>query len=325
MSILTFTLDKNKKTTRTSFKREVYMKKNYNLYQVDAFTTKKFTGNPAGVITNADGLTDKEMQKIARELNNSETAFMFDSISDKYDVHTRYFTPTDEVPICGHATIASQYVRAIEHNLNSTRVLNKTGAGILPVDIEKIDNDYKISMTQGKIEFGTILVDEYRQILLDALGICEKDMIENFNIQIVSTGHSKVMVGIKSLDTLHRLNPDSKSLSELSKKIGCNGFYVFTLSPDDKEYLVNGRMFAPAIGIEEDPVTGNANGPLGAYLVKYKLVTTDNSMLKFKAIQGEAMNRKGTIEVNVKIENNEPVQVKVVGTAIIAFESKLQL
>lgn len=84
-------------------------------------------------------------------------------------------------------------------------------------------------------------------------------------------------------------------------------------------------MFAPAIGIEEDPVTGNANGPLGAYLVKYKLVTTDNSMLKFKAIQGEAMNRKGTIEVNVKIENNEHVQVKVVGTAIIAFESKLQL
>lgn len=301
------------------------MKKTYNLYQVDAFTTKKFTGNAAGVITNADGLTDEEMQKIARELNNSETAFMFQSHNVDYDVHTRYFTPTDEVPICGHATIASQYVRAIENNLENTRVLNKTGAGILPVDISKINNIYTISMTQGKIEFENILSGKERIMLLNALGIEEKNMLDNFEIQIVSTGHSKVMIGIKSIAILNNLNPDSKLLSELSSKIKCNGFYVFTLNPDDKDYLVNGRMFAPAIGIEEDPVTGNANGPLGAYLVKYKLVDTNNSMLKFKAIQGESMNRKGTIEVHVKIENNKPTQVNVLGTAIIAFESKLHL
>ena len=78
------------------------MRNMYNLYQIDSFTKEKLKGNPAGVITNADGLTEIEMQKIARELNNSETAFIFSSDSDEYDVHVRFFTPTHEVPICGH-------------------------------------------------------------------------------------------------------------------------------------------------------------------------------------------------------------------------------
>ena len=111
------------------------MVRKYNLYQIDSFTKEKFTGNPAGVITNADGLNDEEMQKIARELNNSETAFIFSSDSSEYDAHIRFFTPRNEVPICGHATIAAHYARAIENNLDTSRVFHKTGAGILPVDV----------------------------------------------------------------------------------------------------------------------------------------------------------------------------------------------
>lgn len=133
------------------------MARKYNLYQVDSFTKEKFTGNPAGVISNADGLTDYEMQKIARELNNSETAFIFSSNGNEYDVQVRFFTPTSEVPICGHATIAGHYVRAIENELETSRIYHKTGAGILPVDIIKENDDYKIIMTQGKIEFGEII------------------------------------------------------------------------------------------------------------------------------------------------------------------------
>jgi len=119
------------------------MTRKYNLYQIDSFTKEKLTGNPAGVITNADGLTDYEMQKIARELNNSETAFIFSSNSNEYDVHIRFFTPTNEVPICGHATIAAHYARAIENGLSTSRVYHKTGAGILPVDIVEENEDYK--------------------------------------------------------------------------------------------------------------------------------------------------------------------------------------
>ncbi len=100
------------------------------VYQVDSFTDKKFKGNPAGVVLNADGLTHDQMLKIARELNNSETAFVFSPASDDHDVWLRYFTPKTEVPICGHATIAAHYIRAIEENMPSCMFHHKTGAGI---------------------------------------------------------------------------------------------------------------------------------------------------------------------------------------------------
>lgn len=301
------------------------MTRKYNLYQVDSFTKEKFTGNPAGVITNADGLTDHEMQKIAREINNSETAFVFSSDSSEYDVHIRFFTPTNEVPICGHATIAAHYTRAITNGLNTSRVYHKTGAGILPVDIIKENEDYKIVMTQGKIVFGSIIDGIKKEELLVALNIKESDLLENYEIQIVSTGHSKVMVGIKSIETLNSLQPNYDALSKLSKTIECNGYYVFTVDSKDNDILIHGRMFAPAIGINEDPVTGNANGPLGAYLVSHNLVNHNNSLFKFKAKQGEAMNRSGIIEVEVKIEEKEPVEVKVSGSAVIVFQSEITM
>ncbi|NOW05118.1 PhzF family isomerase [Clostridium beijerinckii] len=301
------------------------MTRKYNLYQVDSFTKEKFTGNPAGVISNADGLTDYEMQKIARELNNSETAFIFSSNSNKYDVQVRFFTPTSEVPICGHATIASHYVRAIENELETSWIYHKTGAGILPVDIIKENNDYKIIMTQGKIEFGEIIDGINKEELLKALKIKESDLLDDYKIQIVSTGHSKVMIGIKSIETLNTLQPDYSALSKLSEIIKCNGYYIFTTDSKESDILIHGRMFAPSIGINEDPVTGNANGPLGAYLVHHNLVKHNNSLFRFKAKQGEAINRPGIIEVEVKIEDNEPTETKVSGDAIIIFKSELLL
>ena len=299
------------------------MSRTYRLYQVDSFTEDKFLGNPAGVITNADGLSEFEMQKIARELNNSETAFIFSSNNDSYDVHVRFFTPINEVPICGHATIAAHYVRAIENKMSSTRVIQKTGAGILPVDIICDKNDYRIIMTQGKVEFGTVINGENKEILIQALAITEKDLLKDCPIQIVSTGHSKVMIGLRDNILLNRLKPDYQVLSKLSEIIGCNGYYVFTLNSEDNDTLVKGRMFAPAIGINEDPVTGNANGPLGAYLVHHKLVEQDGDYFKFNARQGEAIGRAGTIGVEVFIKNGEPSEVRVSGKAVIVFQTEL--
>lgn len=301
------------------------MTKNYHLFQIDSFTKENLSGNPAGVITNADGLTDSEMQKIARELNNSETAFIFSSDSNAYDVHVRFFTPTNEVPICGHATIAAHYARAVENGFNTARVYQKMGAGILPVDIIKEDDDYKIVMTQGKVEFGSIIDGINRTKIIEALNIKQSDLFENYEMQIVSTGHSKVMVGIKSFETLNDLKPDYSALAGLSKIIGCNGYYVFTTDSEEKDVLIHGRMFAPAIGINEDPVTGNANGPLGAYLVKHNLVKHNHSVFKFRGMQGEAINRTGTIDVEVKIEENEPVEVKISGSAVIVFQTEITI
>ncbi|MDD3214286.1 MAG: PhzF family isomerase [Eubacteriales bacterium] len=296
----------------------------YRTYQVDAFTREKLLGNPAGVITNAEGLSETEMQMIAREMNNSETAFIFSPSNPAHDVWVRFFTPTNEVPICGHATIAAHYVRALEKHLGNVRVLQKTGAGILPVDVIREGDDYQIVMTQGKVTFGDTLSEAACAELQKALGIGKDDLRPDCPVQIVSTGHSKVMVGIRDRALLDRLHPDMDALIRISRNIQCNGYYVFTLHPDQPD-AVHGRMFAPAIGITEDPVTGNANGPLGAYLAKLGLLPVVDGKLSFTAVQGEAIHRKGTMDVHVKVENSEPVEVQIVGNATIAFATTLLL
>lgn len=300
------------------------MKKIYRIYQVDSFTKEIFTGNPAGVVPNADGLTEAMMQKIARELNHSETAFIFAGKKGEYDVHVRFFTPKNEVPICGHATIAAHYVRAIETNIEAGVVRQKTGAGILPVEIRRDGKETKIIMTQGEVSVREPLSMEIQNEIMKALGVSINKLRQDCPIAIASTGHSKVMVGITDISLLHGLKPDMARLSQISSLIGSNGFYVFTLQPQE-EVLVHGRMFAPAIGIMEDPVTGNANGPLGAYMVHYGLCEKGTSYYHFKVIQGESMGRAGGMEVFVNIAEGKAVQVKISGDAVIVFQTEVEI
>lgn len=295
------------------------------IYQVDAFTKDKFQGNPAGVVTNADGLTDAQMQAIARELNNPETAFMLPPAGPDHEVWVRFFTPTTEVPSCGHATIAAHYARAVENRLPSCTVIQKIGIGILPVEVIADNGDYRIVMTQGAIEIGEPFADAQCDDITAALGLTQVDLDQRCPIQIVSTGHSKVMIGIRSRDKLDSLQPNLARLTEISAAIGCNGYFVFTLDSDADDILTHGRMFAPAIGIPEDPVTGNANGPLGAYLTHHHLVPTEGEAFSFKGRQGRAMGRPGTVEVTVQLEKGAPTLVRVAGQAVIAFQGQLQL
>lgn len=297
----------------------------YRLYQVDSFTTEKFRGNPAGVVPNADGLSEHEMVAIARELNNSETAFILSPDGPDHDLRIRYFTPTVEVPVCGHATIAAHYVRAVEKQLDSTIVMHKIKIGTLPVEITKQNDDYFIVMTQGTIEFCEPIAGVQRHTLLTALGLSEQDIDERCPVQIVSTGHSKVMIGVKSRNKLDCLTPDMMALKQFSAVIGCNGYFVFTMDSQIPGVLTHGRMFGPAVGITEDPVTGNAHGPLGAYLVRHQLVDENGSVFNFKGEQGTAIGRSGIVDVQVKLESGRPVQVKIGGRAVIVFQTEIEL
>jgi PhzF family phenazine biosynthesis protein len=298
--------------------------KKYITYQIDSFTKEKFKGNPAGVVLNADGLSDEQMQMIARELNNSETAFLFSPDSNDCDGVIRYFTPRIEVPTCGHATIAAMYAKAVEYNLESCTQNIKTRIGILPFDIIKSGNDYQVVMTQGKFELSPKLEDIAVNKLLTALGLNNTDLLERCPIQIASTGHSKVMTGIKSRNKLNSLTPNYQGLSELSKEIKCNGYFIFTFDSDDKNILTYGRMFAPAIGINEDPVTGNANGPLGGYLVQNKLVSIKDNRFEFSGRQGEIINRPGVVNVKVAVTDWKPSVIQIKGDAVIIFRTEIE-
>lgn len=291
------------------------------VYQIDSFTKEKFKGNPAGVVLNAEKLTSEEMQLIARELNNSETAFVFkpDSENHTFDYHIRYFTPTTEVPICGHATIAALYAKAIEDKLESCMIKIHTQVGILPIYIEKNEDDYQITMTQGSFQQSPVFDLSTEENIVKALGLKMDDLDERCPVQIASTGHSKVMIGITSRSTLNSLTPDFTTLAQLSKMIHCNGYFVFTFDTGDQSILTYGRMFAPAIGILEDPVTGNANGPLGGYLIQNKIIEMTDGTFEFTGRQGEALNRIGEMKVEVTVRNTIPDTIRITGNAVTVF------
>jgi PhzF family phenazine biosynthesis protein len=293
------------------------------IYQIDSFTREKFKGNPAGVVLNADGLSEENMQSIARELNNSETAFILSPTVSDSDYTIRYFTPSIEVPSCGHATIAALYAKALEDNLESGVLRINTKIGILPIEIEKTDDDYQITMTQGAFTVSPTFDDIKTAKLLSALHLDISDLDQKCPIQIASTGHSKVMIGIKSRQKLNGLQPNMEALVMLSNEVGCNGYFVFTFDSDHQDILTYGRMFAPAIGIAEDPVTGNANGPLGGYLVENKLVNFQDDYFEFNGRQGEKINRLGTVNVKVTVNNGKPEVIKIKGNAVAIFKTTL--
>ena len=288
------------------------------VYHVDAFTSVPFRGNSAGVVLHADGLSEAQMQLIARELRHSETAFLL--TSDDSDVRIRYFTPTVEVPICGHATVAAHYVRANVLGLGNSTVWQTSLAGRHRVDIEATGNDYRISLEQGVPRFEPPLEGAIRGAIIDALHLSEDDMLAGLPIQVATTGHSKVMIPLKPEVDLDALSPDLQALTAISQQIGCNGFFPFQIRPG--ENATDGRMFSPAIGIVEDPVTGNANGPMGAWLVQHGLMPHDGKTLRVQGHQGRALGRDGIVDVTVAIRENLPEKVTITGSAVILFHAE---
>lgn len=285
------------------------------VHVVDAFTQEAGKGNRAGVVLDSDGLTAKQMQDIAAFANFSETAFAISPESTDHDVHVRYFTPKTEVPICGHATIATHFLRAAKLGLSDITVVAKTGAGILPVDIDGTDENRKIVMTQGQAEFGKIIDGHDRETLFTALNISATDLHPNLPIQVVSTGHSKVMIPIASIDTLNALNPDMNTLLNLSGEVNSKGYFVFAIEENDNAFTTYGRMFAPAIGINEDPATGNANGPAGAYLTHHGVLQFDEEV-SYLGHQGISMGKHGTLEVRLQKTDGVLSKVQVAGHAV---------
>lgn len=284
------------------------------IYVVDAFTTQPNTGNRAGVVLDADHLTTQEMQDIAAFAGYSETAFVLSPKDPSHDIHVRYFTPTNEVPICGHATIATHFLRATSGHHSDYPLIAKTGAGYLPVSIFRSSKELLVKMTQGRVEFLPPFNASQRSELASALGVSESDFAD-LPIQVVTTGHSKVMVPMLSRSTLDGLTPNNEKLKAMSAEIGCNGFFPFVLEGSKQEPITYGRMFAPAIGINEDPVTGNANGPAGAYLVHHDLIECDQKV-SYWGYQGFAIEKPGRVLVTVE-KTDSILHVSIAGQAVL--------
>ncbi|HHH78105.1 MAG TPA: PhzF family phenazine biosynthesis protein [Thermoplasmatales archaeon] len=276
-------------------------------YIVNAFTDRPLKGNPAGVVLDADDLEDYEMQNIAAELKCSETAFVMGS--RKADLKIRFFSPLREVDLCGHATIASFHTMTEMGLMRKNKLTMETKSGVLGVEIR----DDGVFMEQSNPVFREVNID--RGEIADALNIDESGL-SDLPVEAVSTGLFSLNVPVKHLKTMKEMEPDFEMLKRMCEKIGVGSLFAFTFETLNRDCLVHTRCFAPLYGVNEDPVTGTANGALGAYLKKHGLLKSD----VYKSEQGYEMGREGTVAVDVSGD-----AVKVGGKAYIVMQGTLEV
>ncbi len=280
---------------------------------IKAFTQNPGEGNPAGVIHNTGQLSNGQMQKIAKKLGFSESAFILPS--KKADFRVRFFAVSREVDFCGHATVAAFYSlleqRIIDiSSADFVTVTQETKAGILPVTCYK---NGMIMMTQGGAVFGETVKDRNR--IANILGISESDFGDS-PIQTVSTVIPKLIIPIRSLRLLRRVSPDLAAISEYCRHNTAKGFYLFTTETLSNDSDFSARYFNPLIGIDEDPATGVAAGPLGSYADKYIFA---GKKKKIVIEQGFDMGMSSRILVDIS------GTVKVGGYAVSFGQQKLSL
>lgn len=272
-----------------------------NLYKLTAFLSEPHGGNKAGVYINSEELTDNKMQNIAYEVGFSETAFVMKS--KVADFKVRFFTPTSEVDLCGHATIATFNLLRDLRIIKPGIYTQETKAGILSLDVK----DNLVFMQQPKPIFSEILSFEEVKSCFSNL-----EINSILPIQVVSTGIREIFLPVKNVNILNKLNPNFSQMILIAKKYNTIGIHAFAI---DNEVDAYGRNFAPVVGINEESATGTSNGALASYLYRYV-----NKKENFILRQGYSMNQPSEITAKLKIEENNIKEVFVGGTAKILSE-----
>lgn len=288
--------------------------KSIKVYHYDAFSKKPNKGNPAGVVLNGDDLTETEMQDVAFKVGFNETAFPI--ASDRADLRIRYFSPKQEMELCGHATMATIYALKTNGWLeNKTELTIETNAGVLPIRITKNEQkEIHITMKQALPQFKKFEGSRYD--LAKAIGIEEVDFDDELPIMYGSTGAWTLLIPIKSLDTFNKMEPNNKVFSSILNEIPNASVHPFCLESYYEEADMHGRHFSSTFsGTIEDPVTGTASGVMGAYFAKYIKKECDMP-INLIVEQGQEMNKDGHMIVNVA-ENNE---IEITGNAVYVKE-----
>lgn len=306
--------------------------KTAHIYQVDAFTDVVFGGNPAGVVPDAAGLSEDVMQKIAREMALSETAFIVDTRGKgPADFEVRFFTPQAEVDLCGHATIGSFWLLAelgiISGPEGEIRVRQLTKAGNLPVDImlgcEGAPS--RVMMTQNVPKVVGELTPSEVVELERMLGAPE-GCVAGFGRavpQVVTTGLPDLIVPVTSREALLSMRPNMADLSDFCKDRGIISVHCFSLETIDPAATVHCRDFSPAVGIPEESATGTASGATGGYLVLNRLVEVKEPVTKIVCEQGHILRRPSVIHVEVSSESGQITCVRVGGSAVTVLRGKI--
>jgi PhzF family phenazine biosynthesis protein len=295
------------------------------IFQVDAFTAERFTGNPATVVLDADGQSDAALLAVAREFSHAEVAFVLASNGPDHDVRLRFFNARKEAPFVGHATVAAHAVLLALGRRGGGAYRQQSGTGVIEVTA------HAQPAANGP---GTLI--EFRQTVPDldsplplkttlriaeALRLPATQLHENMPARIARKGSARLLVPIADPRQLDTLAPNVETLLSLGTELGADGFFIFGLNRKTDEWSTESRMFCPALGIPEDPVSGNAHAMLAAYL--WDLGQFRNGSTAFIGHQGWHMNRPGQVSVKLEVDRGSLVAAHIGGTAVIVSEGTL--
>lgn len=284
-----------------------------------AFTDQKYAGSPTGVVLDANGLSDEQMQHIANSTNCSHTAFVTESRQDDYDVGVRFFTAGGEIKNCGHGTIALHVVRAVKRgNVADGIVRQRTESGIQEVQVQHENGAITVWLKQDEIRFHPVERETIGD-LLSALNLPESSLQPDYPVIIASPGANRFLVALKDVEALQALKPDIAALKKLGEQVKGIGCFVYAMNAPLE---ATARMFAPNIGVDEDVTNGNSGGCLGAYLLR--LDKTNPSELILQVHQGQAFNRPGTVLVKV-CRVGDAIETVIGGTAVIESTARFDL
>jgi trans-2,3-dihydro-3-hydroxyanthranilate isomerase len=304
------------------------MARSYRYLHYDVFTDHLFGGNQLAVVLDGRGLSAETMQAIAKEMNFSETTFVLPPETTGTDVRMRIFTPGDELPTAGHPTIGSTFALARTGVIERGRHDFVFGCGIGPVPVTmtwKGDNLGFVWMKQTLPTFGDLIPDPARTAA--ALSLSPAAVAgTGLPVQVVSCGVPFLLVPLTTRSAVDNaaVNPGVLDALFTDVKMRASGVMVFTPQPGDARATVYSRMFAPGMGITEDPATGIASGPLGCYLVRQKVVRPEraNAMI---SLQGVKMGRPSHVHISIGVDNGTINSVRVGGEAVLAGEGTLYL
>ena len=299
--------------------------KTLNYYHVDVFTTQRFGGNQLAVFMDAEGLSTELMQTIAGEMNFSESAFVMPPEDAANDFKLRIFTPQMELPMAGHPTVGTAYVLhhdgQVQFDGDTHDIRFEEGVGVVPVSyLKEADGSILPTMTQPLPQFGPIQED--RAMVADLLSLDVDDLHPDYPVQGVSAGVPFIYIPVRNVEALGKINVRLDVWNREIKESAYPHVFTFTPLSAGSAATVRSRMFAPAMGIPEDPATGAASGPLGAYLVKYGVVEPSNEH-NIISEQGIEFGRPSTIHIKVLMDGGDIQKVTVGGKSVYVGEGKL--
>jgi trans-2,3-dihydro-3-hydroxyanthranilate isomerase len=294
---------------------------------VDVFTDRMFGGNPLAVFLDGRGVSDTEMQALAREMNLSETTFILPPDDPANDFRVRIFTPGRELPMAGHPTIGTAFVLARERMVPAggeiVTIRLEEKVGLIPVRLEMKDGTPdKIWMTQPRPAFGPVFPNA--AAVAEMLGIDPADIRNDLPIEVVSCGMPFLFVPVRDLATMRRLSFNRDLSRRTLESLEVSEVFAFAMEVENAGSTVHSRMFAPELGVPEDPATGGASGPLGSYLVRHGVVSAQPKA-SIVSEQGIEMGRPSFIHIEITQEANEITQVKVGGQTVFVGAGEIEL